>query len=356
MDRARSAARGSIELHSCPECRLVFNRAFDQELLDYSPRYENSLHCSPHFSEFAEELANHLVDRFALHDEVVLEVGCGRAEFLARVCSIGRNHGVGFDQSFDPEGEIPDPGDGTLHVETAAFPASTEGLAPALTFCRHVLEHIPDARAFVEAMVSVAGRRTEGGIYVEVPNALYTLRDLGIWDIIYEHCAYYTGPSLTRLLTTAGVRVTSARAAYGEQFLCVEGAVGVGGLVELEDQGEWEGMISAFADHQRSKVTEWAERLARRRSRGEPLALWGAGSKGVTFLNVVPGSEAIDHVIDLNPRKHDRFTAGTGHRIEPPSVLDRDPPAAVLVMNPLYVSEIRSRLTQMGLSPEIEVV
>jgi hypothetical protein len=353
---ARSATRGRILLHACNECRLVFNAAFDPRLLEYSPRYENSLHGSPLFQRFAEDLARHLVERFGLRDEVVLEVGCGRGEFLALLCGMGPNRGIGFDQSYDPEGEQPNPGTGTLEIKQAPFPASAEGLEPALTFCRHVLEHISEPREFVGAMVDVAARRHGGGVYVEVPNVLYTLRDLGIWDIIYEHVAYYSAPALARLLGEAGVTVDAAYPAYGDQFLCAEGVMKGRGGSEISPVEDWNALISAFSGHQHDKVAEWEDRLGTRLSRGERVALWGAGSKGVTFLNMVAGTEAISHVIDVNPRKHGRYTAGTGHEILPPEGLVGDPPAAVLVMNPLYVEEIRSTLSGLGLDPTIELV
>lgn len=353
---ARGAARGTIRLHACGNCRLVFNAVFDPDLLAYSPRYENSLHSSARFQEFAESLGRNLVDRFGLHDEVILEVGCGRAEFLALLCRLGGNRGVGFDQSYDPSEPLPDAGTGSLQITQAPFPASTEGLTPALTLSRHVLEHIQEPLPFAEAMVAVAGRRHGGGVYVEVPNVLYTLRDLGIWDVIYEHCNYFSAEALSLLLGAAGARVTRTYAAYGDQFLCSEAVVDGAPNADVAPMEGWDTMVADFSHHQREKVGEWADRLQEYRERGERLALWGAGSKGVMFLNLVPGTDVIADVVDLNPRKHGCYTAGTGHRIVSPADLVETPPSTVLVMNPLYVSEIRERLDELGIPASIELV
>jgi hypothetical protein len=40
--------------------------------------------------------------------------------------------------------------------------------------------------------------------YLEVPNGLFTLRDLGIWDLIYEHCQYFTAASFVAVVEAFG--------------------------------------------------------------------------------------------------------------------------------------------------------
>ena len=83
--------------------------------------------------------------------------------------------------------------------------------------------------------------------------------------------------------------------------------------------------------------------------------LWGAGSKGVSFVNVLAASEEIDFLIDLNPYKDGRFVPGTGHQVRAPAFLAEFKPDAVVVMNPLYADEIARDLRGMALSPKILV-
>ena len=49
---ARSAPVGDVELCYSPVTGYLWNRAFDPELVAYSPAYENSLHHSPRFQDF----------------------------------------------------------------------------------------------------------------------------------------------------------------------------------------------------------------------------------------------------------------------------------------------------------------
>lgn len=83
--------------------------------------------------------------------------------------------------------------------------------------------------------------------------------------------------------------------------------------------------------------------------------MWGAGAKGVMFLNLVPGAESIREVVDMNPRKQGMFVAGTGQMIVAPEVLSDDSPDAVIVLNSAYRAEIAARLQAMGLA-EAEIV
>jgi FlaA1/EpsC-like NDP-sugar epimerase len=81
--------------------------------------------------------------------------------------------------------------------------------------------------------------------------------------------------------------------------------------------------------------------------------IWGAGSKGITFLNTLHLShEKLEYVVDVNPRKHGRFITGTGQQIIPPVFLQQYNPQAVILMNPIYQEEIRRTMQRLNLSAE----
>ena len=86
---------------------------------------------------------------------------------------------------------------------------------------------------------------------------------------------------------------------------------------------------------------------------GKKVALWGSGSKAVSYLTTLGLGEEIAAVVDINPHKHGKFLAGTGHEIVGPEALVTLRPDVVLVMNAIYVAEIEANLRQLGLAPEI---
>ena len=56
------------------------------------------------------------------------------------------------------------------------------------------------------------------------------------------------------------------------------------------------------------------------------FAVWGAGAKGSTFLNLLDTErKAVKYVIDINPAKQNKFIAGTGHPIYSPEILLQQP-------------------------------
>jgi hypothetical protein len=85
---------------------------------------------------------------------------------------------------------------------------------------------------------------------------------------------------------------------------------------------------------------------------GKKVVLWGSGSKAVSYLTTLGVTDQLQYVVDINPHKHGKFLAGSGHEIVSPEFLVEYQPDAVIVMNPIYLEEIRSDMRRMGLEPE----
>jgi SAM-dependent methyltransferase len=345
---ARHAGRGDLSLCLCSECGLVYNAAFDQRLVEYDESYENSLHYSARFATYADQLARDLSERLALRNRLVAEIGCGKGEFLRLLCRTAGARGLGIDGSYDAE-VVSEADDGLVQFIREPFSAVPENVAPALVLCRHVIEHLPHPRPFLEQMTAAARRSPDCHVFLEVPNVLYTLCDLGIWDLIYEHCAYYSAPALHRLCEVAGLRVERLYSTYGDQFLCVDATVApAASITRTGDIAALSCLAEDFALAYKRKVDFWQARLQELHSRGRRVVVWGAGSKGITFVNIVPGAEIVSCLVDLNPRKHGRFVPGTGQPVVAPQALTQVKPDLIIVMNPLYRSEIEQHMVQMA--------
>jgi SAM-dependent methyltransferase len=356
-EEALGAPRADIELGFCRRCGHVCNLAFRPELMEYTQAYDSSLVFSPRFQQYSESLARRLVERYDLHGKDIIDIGCGKGEFLTLLCDLGGNRGVGFDPAF-----VPDRG-GSVAAEQVTFvqdyySEEYADYSADLVCCRHVLEHLHDPLEFLNMVRRAVDGLPDAVVYLEVPNVLYTLRDLGIWDIIYEHYSYFSAASLAHAAALCDLHVLDLYEAYGGQFLCLE-ASPAGRSADSFSQdhvlSETARGAVAFGDEYRRKVQVWQIFLQELAVAGHQAVVWGAGSKGVSFLNSVKAASRIGHAVDLNPHKQGKYVAGTGQRIVAPDYLQDQPPDVVIVMNPLYRQEIQQMTEQLGVKAGFRV-
>jgi hypothetical protein len=233
-------------------------------------------------------------------------------------------------------------------------------MAADLVVCRHTLEHIPDVADFVGLTREMVGVRDDVITFFEIPDVGRVLRELAFWDIYHEHCSYFTPGSLARLFRSSGFDVVDLRMDFDDQYVLIEtraanaSAPARSGLEEsLEDLHE---DVDSFRRNHVAGVERWRQELERFRSQGRRVVVWGSGSKGVAFLTTLGIRDEIEYVVDINPFKQGMHMTGTGQEIVSPASLVQYRPDTVIVMNPIYVDEIRQDLNGMELFPELTTV
>lgn len=334
-DAATSCSKGNIELAYCHNCTHIFNTQFDEKKMHYTQQYENALHWSPRFQVFAKQLAQQLIDRYTIRNKHVIDIGCGKGDFLILLSKLGNNTGTGFDPSYEDR----------PHSEQVSFIQdiySEKYTEKAdMLCCRHVLEHVNSPASFLQNFSPAIKPSTI--LYFEVPNALYTLKDLGIWDIIYEHPSYFTAGSLGYLFSESGLHIIKLAESFGGQYLGIESTPGAS-TNKIESIYQY---VKTFAQYYQNKVKFWNEEV----KKYQKIVAWGAGSKGVMFLNTVENN--MEYIVDLNPAKQGKYVAGTGQKIVAPEFLKSYQPELVLVMNPLYKEEIQAKLNELGVTAKV---
>jgi hypothetical protein len=195
----------------------------------------------------------------------------------------------------------------------------------------------------------------------ELPDSLRVLREAAFWDIYYEHCSYFTIGSLARLFRREGFEVLDTALDYDGQYILLEARTVAPGAESLatprEDSVEEVGAaVDGFVVGYEAKVRAMKEALVQVRRQGRRAVIWGGGSKGVAYFNTLHVSDEIQFAVDINPRKHGKFMAGTGQEIVAPDFLREYRPDVVIAMNPIYVDEIRRDLNALGLEPELQAV
>ena len=114
-------------------------------------------------------------------------------------------------------------------------------------------------------------------------------------------------------------------------------------------------LVEKFAKKEDAFHKFWNIKISELSSEGK-IAVWGAGAKGITFVNLLdPHKKWIDYLIDLNPKKHNKFAVGTGHPIINFTEINNQNIKTVIVMNPNYLDEINLLLKQNSFKVDVIV-
>lgn len=353
-EEARKTVRGDIRLTFCPACGHLFNSTFDAALTEYTTDYENSLHHSTVFQGYVDALADELNRRYALKGKHVLEIGCGQGDFLALLCDRGDCRGTGYDPAY-VEAPASQRGRERIAVVRDLYSRRYADRRADLIVCRQVLEHIAEPLTLLQELRASIGDRTETAVFFEVPNVLDHLRSRDLWALVYEHFSYFSPASLAHLFAAAGFEVRDVRELFGPLFLGIDAVpsavpVPLASGVQRERLREVTALADGFGAAADATVHTWEDRFAAYARNKDRVVVWGGGARCANFLNIVKGSRAVDYVVDINPRKHGTFIAGSGQQVVPPAFLVDYRPTVVILLNPIYEKEIAGSLRQLGVS------
>lgn len=355
-EAARGVAKGEIELGFCRCCGAVSNLLFDVAKLTYDQNYDNSLHFSPIFQGYAEEIAQDLVERYHLRGKKIVEIGCGNAEFLSLLCGLGNNRGLGFDPAFIAGRADLQAGQGITIIRDY-FSEQYAHHEADFVICRHTLEHISAPRRFLRSMRAALARNSDASIFFEVPNASFVFQSKGIWDVIYEHCFYYSAGALARLFSASGFDVQRVAPTFDGQYLCLEARMSSGEIGTLGNAGgdldEMREETCAFAEEYRATRAHWERALSHFADERKRVALWGAGAKGAMFLNAFHHVSTLEYIVDVNPHKWGLYVPGTGQRVVSPEFLKTYQPDVLLIANPNYRDEISRQMSALGIQASL---
>ncbi len=356
-DEARNFPRHPLVLKFCDDCGFVFNSVFDLSKVDYASTTEESQHFSGTFNRFARELATEVASLYDLKGKRTLEIGCGKGEFLQELADQTSTIGLGVDPGFIPE-RLPGADGHEITFQREYFDPATIAETPDFVACRHTLEHIPEVGRFMNEIAQVIDGRSDVGVFFETPDVYRVLAEGAFWDIYFEHCSYFTLGSHARLFRRAGFDVTKLYLAYDDQYIIqyAEPAAGRPVLAHEDDLDAVRALAAAFPQKVAEIRAHWTDFVRSRHGAGKRVAIWGGGSKGVSFLTTNDLGAEVAQVIDINPFKQGKYLPGTGHLVSSPESLKDAPPDTVIVMNPIYLPEIGAQLADMGLNPELVAV
>jgi len=353
-EEAVHAPTGDITLGFCPACGFIGNTSFDGSLLAYSADYEETQGFSSTFQTFHRRLAVDLIDRYDLREKHIIEIGCGKGEFITLLCELGPNFGVGFDPSYVSDRNCSEARERITFIKDF-YSEKYADCQGDFVCCKMTLEHIPDVSGFLSTVRRAIGEREDTTVFFQVPDVARVLQEKAFWDIYHEHCSYFSRISLAHAFRSQGFDVLNLWTDYDDQYLMIEARPGkdVSATVtpDANEPESFQRSVASFQKHVPGALKAWKQALRSMHLDRQRVVLWGGGSKAASFLTTLGIGGEVDYVVDINPYRQGTFVAGTGHRIVGPDFLPGSRPDAVVIMNPIYRVEIQRTLQAMGLSP-----
>lgn len=311
----------NLEIFQCAYCGLV------QHSLEPVPYYKEVIRAvafSREMSEFRVEQLRNWIKESNLENKKILEVGCGRGEYIELLIGAGATKVSGIEyaqQSVVAAREkCPQVYKGYLDSD---FELPCDFKFDSFTIFSF-LEHWPNPNQGLRLIHSVL---SEGGVgLIEVPNFELILNKGLYSEFTTDHIFYFDRKSFTFLLEKNGFEVISIESVWYDYILSAK--VRKRPLLD----------VKKFLNIQ-SKIKSQLIEFISQHGVGE-VAIWGAGHQALAVIAMANVANQVKYIVDSAPFKQGKFTPATHLQIVSPESLCTSPPKAVIVMAAGYSNEI----------------
>lgn len=335
-DQASLATDRSSELalFECADCGLV---QVPGTPVPYYREVIRATAFSPAMRQFRQGQLADWVARHQLKGKSLLEIGCGRGEYLELLRDAGLQvHGTEYAPA-----SIATCRAAGLAV-TRAFierPSQRLSAGPFDAFASfNFMEHWP---APVASLRGIRANLAEGGLgLIEVPNFSMILEKGLYSEFIADHLSYFTRDTFTHTLQAAGFEVLECNSIWQDYILSA--------TVRKRPSTDL-GLIHARRDEVKHAFEAFLDRFPSGR-----VAVWGAGHQALAAIALAGIAGRIRYVVDSAPFKQGKFTPATHLPIVAPDHLKRDPVDAIIVMAAAYSDEVAGIIREKH-GPELEL-
>lgn len=336
-DAFEKSSLGNLQLRRNLLTNFIENAAFDPSIIKYDKNYHNSQGCSEVFRWHLDAMMSVLNKHFKLGAKLV-EVGCGKGEFLEILNRSGRYHVTGYDSSYEGENS---------NIK-ARYLTDADRIEADGVILRHVLEHVQQPHLFLRTLHNIFG---DVPIYVEVPRSEWILETKAFFDITYEHVNYFSEYSLSALF---GHQCIAKDAVFGGQYQYIISSLG--DLNDdfsktYEDSNSWEALNF---DQLFPTIEDSLTRIEGQLHEEGRIFVWGGATKGCLFLYHCMRLRRLEGrfsmVVDINPSKWGKWMPGSavpiGNQFQLYQKLGKHD--TIIIVNPNYQSEICAELSSHG--------
>ncbi|WPC41055.1 class I SAM-dependent methyltransferase [Clostridium sp. JS66] len=343
VEKATNIKRGNLSIYMCNNCGFIFNKDFDINKLNYGCNYDNTQDLSGFFKEYIKKEIDFLTSNFDIKNSTVIEVGCGKGKFLEQLVQKTGCKAIGFDPSYEGKNNLYD---GKLKFIKEFYDGRFCNIKADIVICRHVIEHIPKPLEILTSIKKALRNSQNAIVFFETPSVKWILEENIIYDFFYEHCSYFEDVSVKKSLNLSGFKVLNVVKEFKGQYMWVIAGLDENSMENNSKEGieELKKLTFQYSETVNKNIEILKNKIASLSIQGK-VAVWGAGAKGVTFINLIdPNKKLIDSAIDINKNKQGCYIPGSAHEIVSYEQITKRNIKYIIVMNQNYYEEIDNLL------------
>ncbi len=313
----------TLKVCQCSSCGLV---QLDNELVPYYKDVIRATSVSEEMKFFRLDQFHKFVCENELWSKKVLEVGCGKGDYLSIMKEAGAN-AYGIEHCPSSAFYCNDIG---LNVQCGYISNPCYNLDEApfdAFFIMNFFEHIPDPNATLECLYK---NSAEGAIgIIEVPNFDMMLSNDLFSEFIPDHIFYFTEDTLRSTVERAGFEAISCDSIWNNYILSA--TIKKKKKTQPLDLSRFYKKFYTVKDEIHSYINLFSE---------GSVSVFGAGHQALAVMAICDLKHRIRYIVDDASFKQQKFAPSTFLPIVSRKSLHEDPVEGIIIMGASYSDEI----------------
>jgi len=319
-----------LKVYQCKGCGLV---QLNNDPVSYYKEVIRAAAFSEEMRDFRVEQFKNFVNKYGLKDKKVVEIGCGKGEFLS-LMSEAETKAFGIEFGDESVAVCHREGLSVSKFYIESDKDILEGGPFDCFFIMNFFEHLPDPNTTLKALYN---NLTDDGLgLVEVPNFDMILDNSLFSEFINDHLFYFTRETLGSTLARNGFEIVECEEVWYKYIISA--------VVRKRKRLD----TSSFYKQQ-NKIKNDIQEFVSRHGYGR-VAVYGAGHQALAIISIANIGDAIRYVVDDAPFKQGKYTPATHVPIVSSKHLEEDPVDAIIIMAASYSDEVAGKLKQKPLN------